>query len=151
MAKTLNDFFEWCKTANVAAPMVTMWTRTEPKPNIIKISEKKGQIGCSYENCVKNKTGDETFVAESLWKGKGAHVPGNRYLVTHKEKGGFYIQFRPSDVSVSVDIYKDKESGQVIERPDLPEKPEVVQQWRTIKLENVLQIKCGDIYENKSN
>lgn len=62
-----------------------------------KITRINGFIGSGYESRVNRQRDREahtrTFKANGLWNGKGKHVEGSRYFVTHTEKGGLYLAF----------------------------------------------------------
>lgn len=180
--EALDALRDWCvsRTPCITAPFVTLWTRTSPKLNkkdrdtkepcpysqgVLRLAQRYGQIGCSYESCKLNKLiradmvpFDGGFSAEELWGGAGEHVPGSPYLVRHKERGTLYLAFRPrqlpSDGSIMLgdDIWLDARTRVEIPVPTgyLPPVREVEagdQPWRTISLEGVVQIQCGEVWE----
>ena len=62
-----------------------------------KITRTNGFIGSGYESRINRQREREghslTFKAESIWRGKGKHVEGSRYFITHVDKGGLYLAF----------------------------------------------------------
>jgi hypothetical protein len=143
------------------APFATIFTSTMPKlrrgspyaAGVVHNASRAGQLGCSYESCVNRLLARQDapdagfFVADQLWRGKGAHLEGSRYLVRHIDTEQLYLCFRQS--SVVWEQYLDAASGEPcdptqwlyesVQRDD-----RVI--WRTVKIENVLAIKVGEIY-----
>lgn len=159
----LQNFFDWCKNRNVVAPFATIWIRTQPKLlaaakipfplGVERLSQRAVQLGCSYENCVRNKLEIPDFRAEALWNGKGRHTPGNRYLVEHVDKPGqYYLAFKPREKnSVLEDQWTDLATKTIISEPveyfqkKSPSKTGV--EWRVVMIENVEQIKCDQFFD----
>ena len=141
-----------------------------PRPfqTLVRISRRRGMIGVSYENAVnrqrlrEGQPGDqvvEEFKAEALWKGQGEH--DGHFTVRHKGTGQRYLCFKPQqspagDVLIDTDMWiADEEivtfeaispwlrdggssSRQQVDRPVA---------WRTVKLENILEIQCGEVFQ----
>jgi len=95
---------------------VSMCTRTIPamrrrgnpllERGVICLAGRGGMIGASYESVVNRQRAREGqpttrdgqlahFRASSLWRGQGEHVPGNRHLVRHRQRGDLYLVFYP--------------------------------------------------------
>lgn len=156
---------------------VTLVTATEPKMNqkhretkapnpflgqrVLRMAERHCILGASYENVVNNQRGREghpvEFKAESLWNGAGEHVEGSRNVVRHKGTGNLYLVFYPHrEGSVMQDTWT--VNGIEIQPSELtPYLPPVSGSkrqetdrevlWRTVSLENVVQITIyGETY-----
>lgn len=131
-------------------------------------TERKGMIGVSYENCVNNQRGREGtptdaddvvqyFEAQQLWSGLGRHVSGSKFLVEHTKTGKQYLTFRPQ--CNLADQWIDLATGAMLELTQLqdylplPPKDsgrqgtEQAIQWKCIALENVKQIRSGEIFD----
>ncbi len=159
----LDQFFQFCKNRNVVAPFATIWIRTRPKLiaaartkfplGVERLSQRSIQLGCSYENCVRNKLQIPDFKAEALWNGKGRHKPGNRYLVEHVDKPGqYYLAFKPREKdSVISETWTDLQTKTVIGAPidflqkRAPSKTGI--EWRVVMVENVELIQCGEFFD----
>lgn len=112
----------------------------------------------------------EVFHAEKLWNGKGEH--DGPLTVRHKGTGKRYITFKPTNkthddgsdgVLIVADQWLDVETGRTLTQAEIDEldyyqteKKDNKRQgtdreifWRTIELENILQIRHGDIYDIK--
>lgn len=156
---------------------VKLVTATEPKMNqkhretkapnpflgkrVLRMAERHGIVGASYENAVDNQRVREghgvVFKAESLWNGAGEHVEGSQALVRHRGTGKLYLVFYPHrEDSVMQDAWSvdGEEVASDILKPYLApstgskrQETEREIQWRTIALENVAQIQMnGEIY-----
>lgn len=152
---------------------VRVITATEPKMNqkhrdtrapnpflgkrVLRMAERHGIVGASYENAVGNQRAREghevAFKAESLWNGAGEHVDGSQALVRHTGTGKLYLVFYPHrEDSVMQDAWTvdgEEVQGDAL-KPYLPtpsgskrQETEREIQWRTIALENVAQIQIG--------
>lgn len=143
----------------------------EPKPfvTLVRIARRRGMIGISYESCVNRQRNREEqplddegnveyFHAEGLWNGLGEH--DGPLTVRHKIKGTRYICFRPMNEdndSVVIDEDLWLADGSPVEKRDVEpwlkgggksRRQQVDKQvfWRTIALENIVEIKTGEIY-----
>jgi hypothetical protein len=135
----------------------------EPCPfaEVERIAERRVVIGADYENCVNRQLDREgaepEFKAEALWGGAGRHVPGNRFLVElveHTSTKKRYLAFLPLDTDV-----KDRwtcEAGDVdvaaldgfLPAESTPNQgTEKAVFWRTVGVENVVQVRCGEIFD----
>lgn len=153
---------------------VTLVTATEPKMNqkhretkapnpflgkrVLRMAERHCILGASYENAVNNQRAREghpvEFKAESLWNGAGEHVEGSRNLVRHKGTGKLYLVFYPHrEGSVMQDTWTvdGTEIAQSELVPYLPpvsgskrQETEREVLWRTVALENVVQVTIYD-------
>ena len=131
------------------------------------------QLGAIYANSVNNQREREgnadEFTPQGLWVSKdypnGAGERDSMLTVKHKGTGERYFAYKPASDSETgialppkVDSWVDVATGKVIEfesvKPYLPptsEQPATQEtdkmiSWRTMKCQNVLQIKCGDDY-----
>lgn len=156
---------------------VTLVTATEPKMNqkhrdtkapnpflgrrVSRMAQRHCILGASYENVVNHQRAREghpvEFKAESLWNGAGEHLEGSRNLVRHKSTGKLYLVFYPHrEDSVMQDTWTvdGKEVDQAELAPYLPstsgskrQETEREVPWRTVALENVVQITIyGETY-----
>lgn len=122
-----------------------------------RMAERHCILGASYENAVNNRRASEehpeagSFKAESLWSGAGEHVEGSRNVVRHKITGKLYLVFYPHrEGSVIQDTWT--VNGIEIQPSELaPYLPPVSEgskrqeteravAWRTVALENVVQV-----------
>lgn len=131
-------------------------------------TERKGMIGVSYENCVNRQRGREEtpldqngeiqfFEAGQLWSGLGRHIPGSRFLVEHSRTGKRYLTFRPERNLLDqwIDLATNEMLDPIILEDYLPLPPqdsgkqgtEVATSWRTIAIENIVQLRSGDFYD----
>jgi len=166
MQTKFDTLFAYLKKHNIVAPFARLTTRTEPKLlaaaravyplGVQRTSVRVGQVGMVYENCIKNATGDEDFQVQSLWRGKGVHVDGNRYLVKHVDKDDLYIAFRAREnkdgsLMIPEDVWIDIATKEVIGKPIdfLPKSSESPYNviWRTINIKNILKVECGAIFD----
>lgn len=152
------------------AKIVTLRTKTKPKirktskinglPCPYAIVEREclrnGIIGVNYESAVNNQRQreghEEEFKAQLLWKGKGRHV--GKYLIEHVDTLKRYIAFMAKITKGVPVIVGDKwyADGKEITKEELEEflpdiKENLTQEtekqiaWRTIELDNILEVK----------
>lgn len=147
----------------VTSPTMNKKHRETKVPNpflgkqVLRTANRHGILGASYENAVNNQRVRELhprageFKAESLWNGAGEHLEGSRNLVRHKDTGKLYIVFYPHrEGSVMEDTWTvdGNEISQDVLTPYLPpvsdgskrQETEKAVAWRTIALDNVVQI-----------
>lgn len=162
------------------AAFVRIVTATEPKmlvkhretrvPNpftgktVLRIADRHGMIGASYQNAVNNRREAEgheaagEFRAESLWNGAGEHVEGCKTLVRHRTSGKVYMVFYPHrQDSVLGDVWT--VDGEVVEKDALApfltasggskrQETETQVQWRVIALESLKELQLdGEVYQ----
>jgi hypothetical protein len=148
----------------------------EPCPyklGVEKITERYGMIGVSYSRVVCNERqregetfqqandGAVYFWPDKLWNGRGEHVEGSRFLVRHKPSGKLYLAFYPRNAggipAQGLDRWRDVATGKNVDPAQLAgflprrqqsKRQETAKQifWRTIALENVILIRCGEVY-----
>ncbi len=156
-------------------PKMLVKSRETGKPNpytmgVIRVVTRTGWLGCNYENAVNAQRKREAefsddvqpFQAEGLWKGNGEWVKDLPFIVRHKVKGDLYFVFRPENknntTNNKVDHWFDpttqREIDPAILAEYLSEKGEATKQevdkeifWRVFKLEGIISIKCGEIFE----
>lgn len=173
------------------AKVVVMVTFTKPKLNkrnrttgepcpyaagVMRMAERYGMLGVSYENAVNNQRGREEqptneddvvqyFQAKSLWNGLGEHIPGNPFLVRHNSTGKEYVTFMPrrnkeNEVQNGAERWIDLATGLDLDPTSiedyLPPAPkdsgrqetDAITFWKCIAIENVKQIRTnGEIYD----
>lgn len=143
--------------------------------NIYRIAQRRAILGANYENAVNKRREDEggipDFMVESLWKGKGErHGP---YTVRHKTTGRIYFAFLPkqdqienpsagdtgSRAQIVADAWIDQNTGNILSPDDMtalaPFMPPISKAgkqdvecdilWRTIALDNVLELHYGGV------
>jgi hypothetical protein len=151
--------------------------RTTSAPNpylygVEKLTERYGMLGVRYANAVNNQRAREgldaadypegaEFRADKLWRGRGEHVPGSRFLVRHKDTGKLYLGFMPRNhnglPACGIDRWRDVATGANLDPARLvdylPVKTTPTNQgtrkeifWRTIALDNIILIKSGEVY-----
>ena len=142
---------------------------------VVKIANRSGILGVSYESCVNRQRVREgsptesdgtvtSFRAAKLWSGFGEHVRGNRHLVRHKLTGLFYLVLFPRTdrqgriVSGQTE-YRYADNDEPIDeseiRPWLKLSKQSSRQgtkkpvaWRLILITNILQLRAGgNLYE----
>ena len=153
-----------CVIVTKTRPKLLKKSRTtgEPCPyrEVERLAERRVMIGCQYENAVNNQLdregSQEKFQAESLWNGKGEHVPGNRFLVRHKDSGKEYLAFMPlasaTDRWICPETGADVEAESLadylpLERPATNQGTEKAISWRVVEASNVVQIRAGEFYD----
>lgn len=141
-----------------------------PFGDIFKRAAASVSIGTDYEkavNRVASKEGNEnagSFVAESIWNGKGVHAVQNK-IIRHTDTGAEYLYCQTSEAQMDAFLpqvtYQDA-AGNPLEfskvEPFLPVKKPSAKQAsfgnsnernvRMIAIENILGIKIGgELYE----
>jgi hypothetical protein len=140
---------------------------------VVKLAHRYGIIGCSYQSVVNRQREREgqpvnrrnqviPFYAQSLWNGYGEHVPDSPYLVRHRERETLYLAFLPfnrdNEPAIVEEVYHDVATGETIEPELLTEYLRVpytpqhqgvdkVVFWRTIAIENIKMIRCGEDFD----
>lgn len=141
-----------------------------PFGQILKRAAASVSIGTDYENAVNNvakKEGNEnagSFVAESIWNGKGEHAIPNK-IIRHIETGREYLYCQTSDKQLDAfppSVEFQTASGTKLShdkvKPFLIEKVESAKQAafgnenkrsvRMIAIDNILAIKMnGELFE----
>lgn len=161
----LPDHVERFIAASNGPRIVSMTTKTKAalKRNDVfpagveRIVTRHGILGCDYEACVNNQRQREglvpDFIAEHLWNGAGVRV--NRFLVQHRTKGNLYVVFLPigngTDVYVNLDTnnavpYEEVEPFLKDRTPNRRQGTEQEVHWRTVEVNNIVEIKCGTTY-----
>lgn len=160
---------------NVFAQVLSLTDSKARKTNnpfglILKKAAASVSIGTDYENAVNNvakKEGNEnagSFVAESIWNGKGEHVIPNK-IIRHVDTGREYLYCQTSDKQLDAFppvVEFQTVSGEKLSReqvaPFLPVKAVSAKQAafgnenernvRMIALDNILAIKMnGETFE----
>jgi hypothetical protein len=147
-----------------------------PYQGVVRLAYRLGQIGSSFENAVTNRAfklgvQDETtpveeyFQAGPLWNGKGRWI--TKFCVEHIETREQYLAFKPrqddTEAGYKIHIVRDEWydlAGNVLNIEDIrdylpletlpknqPVEPKEAVGWRTVKLENIVQINCRICYD----
>jgi len=135
-----------------------------PYSCVKRLARRSVVFGANYQSCVNKQRNREQiqdiFFANELWKGKGQHV--STFVVRHTVTGRLYIAVKAQTYPNGEPIVYEEQyfgDGKPVEKTELEEffpslskknlkqKTERPTRWRTIALENIVQIVCGEIYD----